>query len=55
MSEVIELIPIEKIRVVNPRHRDPKKFETVINSIRKVGLKMPIQVSRRQATENDPA
>ncbi|MDR3460001.1 MAG: ParB N-terminal domain-containing protein [Verrucomicrobiae bacterium] len=55
MSEVIELIPIEKIRVVNPRHRDPKKFETIIKSIRNVGLKMPIQVSRRHASDHEVA
>lgn len=48
MKEVdIELIPISEIRVINPRSRKKVRFEEVVASIRNVGLKRPITVSRR--------
>ena len=53
MSDELQLIPIEQIFVVNPRHRDPKKFEIIVQNIKNVGLKVPIQVSRRPASETD--
>jgi len=53
MSDEVQLIPIEQIFVVNPRHRDPKKFEIIVQNIKNVGLKVPIQVSRRPASETD--
>jgi ParB family chromosome partitioning protein len=51
MNEEVQMIPIERIRVINPRHRDRKKFQVVIESIKTVGLKKPIQVRRRLAQE----
>jgi len=51
MSDEVEMIPIEQIRIINPRHREKKKFELVVDSIRRVGLKKPIQVSRRAPDE----
>jgi ParB family chromosome partitioning protein len=45
------MIPINQIRIINPRHRDKKKFEQLVESIRNLGLKKPIQVSRRTAQE----
>ena len=53
MSDEVQLIPIEQIFVVNPRHRDPKKFTIIVQNIKNVGLKVPIQVSRRPASETD--
>jgi hypothetical protein len=50
--KVLSTIPIERIRILNPRHRDPKKFELIVQSIKNLGLKMPIQVSLR--SENEP-
>jgi len=47
MNESVILIPIERIRILNPRLRDRKKFEKVVNSIRNLGLKKPIKVSSR--------
>jgi ParB family chromosome partitioning protein len=47
MNESVQLIPIESIRILNPRARDRKKFEKVLNSIRNLGLKKPIKVSTR--------
>jgi len=53
MNEEVKMIPIEKIRILNPRQRDKKKFEVIVQSIRKQGLKKPIQVSLRAADENE--
>ena len=52
MNEDIKMIPIDQIRILNPRHRDRKKFELIVESIKNLGLKKPIQVSRRSAGEN---
>ncbi len=51
-NEVIS-IPLDHIRIVNPRFRDRRKFEKIIESIRNLGLKKPIQVSRRQGVSGD--
>jgi ParB family chromosome partitioning protein len=44
----IERIPIAEIRVANPRSRNKLKFQLVVSSIRAIGLKKPITVSRRE-------
>jgi ParB family chromosome partitioning protein len=38
------MIPIDRIRVVNHRNRDKKKFGQIVESISNVGLKKPITV-----------
>lgn len=53
MKEEIKMIPIDAVRVLNPRHRDPKKFALIVQSIKNLGLKKPIQVSRRSAGGGD--
>lgn len=45
-------IPISEIRVVNPRTRNKMHFEEVVNSIASVGLKKPITVAKRLASED---
>ena len=47
----VQLIPIEKIRVINSRSRNKTKFREILENISKVGLKKPITVSRRQGEE----
>jgi ParB family chromosome partitioning protein len=42
----VRLIPVDRIRIVNPRARDKKKFERIVESIRLVGLKKPITVTQ---------
>lgn len=44
---VTELVPIDRIRIANPRSRNQHVFREIIESIRKVGLKRPVIVSRR--------
>src|SRR6478672_1435875 len=50
-NEVIN-IPVSHIRVVNPRHRDKRKFGLVVESIRQLGLKKPIQVTLHEGADN---
>lgn len=45
------LIPTERIRVLNPRVRNRRNFEEIVDNIAKVGLKRPITVSRRPGTD----
>lgn len=51
MSDEVKMIPIERIRILNPRYRDPRKFQLIIQSIKNLGLKKPIQVSLRSTEE----
>lgn len=53
MNEEIKMIPLEQIRILNPRHRDAKKFALIVQSIKNLGLKKPIQVSERTADEGE--
>src|SRR6266852_4755099 len=53
MKDDVKMIPIERIRILNPRHRDRKKFEAIVQSIRNLGLKKPSQVSLRTAQEEE--
>lgn len=47
MSEEVQMLDIDRIRILNPRFRDRRKFELIIQSIKNVGLKKPIKVSSR--------
>ena len=49
MNDEVQMIPIDRIRILNPRHRDRKRFELIVQSIKSLGLKKPIQVSLRAA------
>lgn len=50
-SQDTEMIPIEAIRVLNPRARNRRQHREIMDNIAAVGLKRPITVSRRK-TEN---
>ena len=41
----IRLIPVDRIRIVNPRVREKKKYARIVESIEKAGLKKPITVT----------
>ena len=47
----IEMIPVDRIRTLNPRVRDRNKFLEIVDSIGKVGLKQPIKVSRAKGPD----
>jgi ParB family chromosome partitioning protein len=48
----ITLIPIQEIRIVNPRARNRIRFRSVMTSIGTVGLKKPITVHQRDMDED---
>jgi ParB family chromosome partitioning protein len=43
----VQLVPIDKITVINSRRRNRKVFEGIVRSISQLGLKRPITVIRR--------
>ncbi len=49
----VQMIPIESIRVLNPRSRNRKKYREIITNISDVGLKRPITVCRRKGDTYD--
>ncbi|RSU45859.1 plasmid partitioning protein RepB C-terminal domain-containing protein [Sphingobium yanoikuyae] len=46
-AQRVEMVPVDRITVLNPRVRNPKVFKEIVDSIAKVGLKRPITVTRR--------
>ena len=46
-AQNVELIPIDRITVINPRVRNKKIFKEIISNIAELGLKKPITVTRR--------
>lgn len=46
-AQKVEMIPINRVTVVNPRTRNKKNFKGIIDNIARVGLKRPITVTRR--------
>lgn len=49
----IQLVPIDKINVMNPRKRNRKVFEGIVRSISKLGLKRPITVIRKVSADGE--
>jgi ParB family chromosome partitioning protein len=50
----VVMLPCDQIQVLNPRDRNQRGFESIVESIRSVGLKKPIIVTRRPATDGQP-
>lgn len=48
----VTLVPTDRIRVLNPRVRNPTTFADMVENIAKIGLKRPITVTCR--TDTDP-
>jgi ParB family chromosome partitioning protein len=48
----VRMIPVECIRIVNPRSRDKKKFNRIVENIALVGLKKPITVTKGRQTQD---
>jgi ParB family chromosome partitioning protein len=49
----INRIRVSEIRIVNPRSRNKTAWLSIVNSIKAVGLKKPITVSRRKAPDSE--
>ena len=47
-APTVEMIPIDRITVVNPRVRNRKIFKSITENISQIGLKRPITVSKRK-------
>src|SRR3954465_11935323 len=47
----VEMIPIDRITVLNPRVRNKKIFRQIISNIAQLGLKKPITVTLREADD----
>jgi ParB family chromosome partitioning protein len=47
-AQTIEMIPVDAIRVLNPRARNRRQHREIVDNIAAVGLKRPITVSRRE-------
>ncbi len=46
-AQRVEMIPIDRITIVNPRVRNKRTFKEIVDNIAQVGLKKPITVTRR--------
>ncbi len=46
-AQRVEMIPISRVTVMNPRTRNKANFKEIVDNIAKIGLKRPITVSRR--------
>lgn len=48
----VRMIPVDRVRVVNPRVRDKKKFDQIVENISAIGLKKPITVTAGKPAED---
>lgn len=51
IDDKTHLVPLGSIKVLNPRDRNEKTFESIVESIRDVGLKKPILLAPRKTTD----
>jgi ParB family transcriptional regulator, chromosome partitioning protein len=45
-AQTVEMIPVDRVIVINPRTRNKKVFNEIVESIAMIGLKRPITVTR---------
>lgn len=50
-AQRVEMIPIDRITIVNPRLRSKKIFKGIVENIAEIGLKRPITVTSRQGSD----
>lgn len=43
----LQMIPVDRIEVLNPRERNNKVFDEIVGNIKSIGLKKPITVTPR--------
>ena len=51
--KTVQMVAIEKVRVINSRARSEVKFKELVSNISKVGLKRPITVSPREGSPDN--
>lgn len=50
-TPAVELIPVDRVTVVNPRVRNKKVFHEIVANIAELGLKRPITVAKRNDSD----
>jgi ParB family chromosome partitioning protein len=50
-AQCIEMIPVDRVVVINPRVRNKRIFREIIANIAEIGLKKPITVTRRDGPD----
>ena len=50
-AKTVEMVPVGRINVINPRVRNKKIFREIIANIGELGLKKPITVTRRPSPD----
>jgi ParB family transcriptional regulator, chromosome partitioning protein len=50
-AQRVEMIPIDRITIVNPRLRNRRVFKGIVENIAQIGLKRPITVTSRQGAD----
>ncbi|WP_283419148.1 plasmid partitioning protein RepB C-terminal domain-containing protein [Sphingopyxis sp. Geo48] len=50
-AQRVEMIPIDRITIVNPRLRSKKTHKGIVENIAEIGLKRPITVTSRQGSD----
>ena len=53
IPEAVQLIPIDRIEVLNSRDRDTKTFQEIVGNIKAIGLKKPITVTQREGPDGE--
>ena len=52
-SSNLQMIPIDKIEVLNPRDRNSRIFDDIVGNIKDIGLKKPITVTPRKDSDGN--
>jgi len=52
-SSNLQMIPIDKIEVLNPRERNGRIFDDIVGNIKTIGLKKPVTVTPRKDANGD--
>lgn len=52
-STSVEMIPVDQVNILNPRVRNTKIFDSIVQNIAKVGLKRPITVMPSRTKSSD--
>jgi ParB family chromosome partitioning protein len=53
VQQSIEMIPVAAINLLNPRSRNKRQHQEIVDNIDAIGLKRPITVSRRSGANGD--
>ena len=49
----LQMIPIDRVEVLNPRERNGRIFEDIVGNIKNIGLKKPISVTPRKGADGE--